>query len=39
MWPVCKAHNVGLWPEIVDNCAVWRCRKAEHVIAEIGGLS
>jgi hypothetical protein len=37
-WPVCPDHQLGTYAEIVDERAVWFCRKHQHVVAAIGQL-
>jgi hypothetical protein len=38
-WPVCPAHQLGTYSEIVDGRAVWYCRKHQHIVAAIGQLA
>lgn len=38
VWPMCDRHGVGLHAEVQARRAVWRCRKGEHVVSEIGML-
>jgi hypothetical protein len=38
-WPMCPAHQLGSYTEIVDGRAVWYCRKHQHIVAAIGQLA
>jgi len=38
VWPVCRAHDFGLHPDLIDGVAVWRCRYADHSVARVGEL-
>jgi hypothetical protein len=38
-WPMCPEHAVGAYPRVVENRAVWYCRKFQHIVAPIGQLA
>jgi hypothetical protein len=38
-WPVCPLHEIGgVQAEVHDGVAVWWCRFADHLVAEVGQL-
>jgi hypothetical protein len=37
-WPVCPEHDMGLWPEVHGDAAVWWCRYRGHPAAPVGQL-
>jgi hypothetical protein len=38
-WPMCPEHAVGAYPGVVEDGAVWYCRKFQHIVAPIGRLA
>jgi hypothetical protein len=38
-WPVCPAHQLGTYAQVVDGRAVWYCRNHQHAVAAIGQLA
>jgi hypothetical protein len=37
-WPLCPAHQVGLYAEPIDGRAEWYCRAGQHSVAPVGEL-
>lgn len=37
-WPVCPAHDRGLYAQVDRGDAVWYCRSGGHAVSKIGEL-
>jgi hypothetical protein len=37
-WPLCPTHGFGLYPQPVDEKAIWYCRYGSHAVSAIGQL-
>jgi hypothetical protein len=37
-WPVCLAHDKGVYAEVHDGRALWWCRYGGHPVAQVGHL-